>query len=151
MTKELRLLESTKVEYKTQEIIKILIVSDNIYFVVKENSYSINRYGSRKNSSVTYIKTLDSEFNITIEGYEYSIEQKGDEVHLKDRDYYYIIKNEKIVFKTSDKVYKSSNGILFANKEDNNKEIVHYLANYKRVELCTGKLNGSCLRNMGVA
>lgn len=150
LTKELRLLESTKVEYKTQEIIKILIVSDNIYFVVKENSYSINRYGSRKNSSVTYIKTLDSEFNITIEGYEYSIEQKGDEVHLKDRDYYYIIKNEKIVFKTADKVYKSSNGILFANKEDNNKEIVHYLANYKPVELCTGKFEWELFEKYGV-
>lgn len=149
-TEKAQLLGGIDISYRYCEIQGFYVLSNQLYYLVTEYSYTINRFFSKCRKSNTYLRIPNDDFNLEINDSYSKVELLNDCLFVENYNHVFVIKDKELVFNKNATVYRFKNTIILSSKYDNSDEEIYGICDGKIRPVLKGKFKWNFFAEYGI-
>ena len=154
-TKKAQFLGGLDISYRDNEIEGFYVLSNQLYYLVKEYSYTINRYGTRRKSYKVYLRISKSNFNLEIDHNFPTIVLSNNCLYITTYNHVFVVKDEKVIFSEDATLYQFNNRTIISVKDGDTGERIYDEIDDWEVQpfvrpLITGRFNWKYFTKYGI-
>ena len=121
------------ISYTHKEIQGLYVVSNQLYYLLNEHSYTISRYGSRYKSNKVYLGISGTDFKLEINNDFPTIKISGDCLFITTYNHVFVVENKQLIFSEDATIHYFNGRTIISVK--NNKNVSEEI-----YEVCDGKV-----------
>lgn len=151
-TEKAQLLGGIDISYTSSEIQGFYVLSNQLYYLAKDNSYTINRYFNKRRESNTYLRIPDCDFSLEINNNFPTAKISDDCLFITTYNHVFVVKNKQLIFSENATVHHF-NGRAIISVENSNKSIsekIYEVCDDKVVLLAQGDFNWTYFDKYGI-
>lgn len=140
------------ISYKHKEIQGLYVVSNQLYYLLNEHSYTISRYGSRHKSDKVYLGISGTDFKLEINNIFPTAKILGDCLFITTYNHVFIVKNKQLIFSEDASIhyFKGRTIISVKNKDRNTCEDIYEICDGKVIPLTQGNFEWKYFEKYGI-
>lgn len=124
-TKKARFLGGLGISYRHNEIEGLYVLSNQLYYLVKEYSYTINRYGARRRNYKVYLRISRSDFNLEINHNFPMVVLSDNCLYITTYNHVFVVKDEKVIFSKDATLHQFNNRTIISVKDGDTNECIY--------------------------
>ena len=149
-TKKPEFLGGIDISYKHIEIQGLYVLSKQLYYLVNECSYTINRYCAKRKRSNLFLKISDCDFKLEVYNNFPTIKFWGDSLCITTFNHISVIKGKEITYNADATIHQFKNKIIISRKNNYGTEDVYELSNGKTIHQIRGIFDWGYFEKYGI-
>lgn len=149
-TKKPEFLGGIDISYKHIKIQGLYVLSKQLYYLVNECSYTINRYCAKRKRSNLFLKISDCDFKLEVYNNFPTIKFWGDSLCITTFNHISVIKGKEITYNADATIHQFKNKIIISRKNNYGTEDVYELSNGKTIHQIRGIFDWRYFEKYGI-
>lgn len=149
-TKKPQLLGGIDISYKYNEIQGLYVLSNQLYYLVNECSYTINRYCAKRKRSNIFLKMSGCDFKLEVNDNFPTVWFGGDSLCIITFNHISVIKGKEVIFNADATTHLFKNKIIISIRNDYGTEDVYELSNGKTIHQIRGIFDWRYFEKYGI-
>lgn len=140
------------ISYTHKEIQGLYVVSNQLYYLLNEHSFTISRYGSRYKSNKVYLGISGTDFKLEINNNFPTAKISGDCLFITTYNHVFIVKNKQLIFSEDASIhyFKGRTIISVKNDDRNTCEDIYEICDGKVISLTQGHFDWRYFEKYGI-
>ena len=139
------------ISYTHKEIQGLYVVSNQLYYLLNEHSYTISRYGSRYKSNKVYLGISGTDFKLEINNDFPTIKISGDCLFITTYNHVFVVENKQLIFSEDATIhYFNGRTIISVENSKNVSEEIYEVCDGKVTSLMQGNFDWRHFEKYGV-
>lgn len=145
-----QLLGGIDISYKNNEIQGLYVLSNQLYYLVNECSYTINRYCAKRKRNNIFLKMSGCDFKLEVNNKLPTIWFGEDSLCIITFNHISVIKGKEVVYNADATTHQYKNKIIISIKNDYGTEDVYELSNGKTIHQIRGIFDWRYFEKYGI-
>ena len=146
-----QLLGGLDISYKYKEIRGLYVVSNQLYYLVNECSYTLSRYGSRYRSNKVYLGMSGADFKLEINNDFPTVKISDDCLFITTYNHVFVVENKQLIFSEDATIhYFNGRTIISVENSKNVSEEIYEVCDGKVTSLMQGNFDWRHFEKYGV-